>query len=203
VGNRPAAVVFDIGGVLVELGGAKQMAAWIGGGITREELFRRWLASPAVRRYESGRSTPQQFARDAVAEMDLPVEPEAFLDHFRGWPSRPAPGAIEMLRGLRGRVTVACLSNTSPIHWRRIEGELGFEGLFDAQYLSFEMGLMKPDLAIFERVVRDLAVPAPSIRFFDDSETNVAAARSLGIDARIARSIDEVRAALPRFPRPR
>lgn len=195
-GRRPRAVVFDLGGVLVELGGAKRMAEWLGGGITRDELFWRWLASPAVRRYESGRSTPEEFARDAVAELRLPVAPAAFLEHFRGWPTRAAPGALELLRALRGRVKVACLSNTSALHWTRIEREMGFAGLFDARFLSHELGMVKPDRAIFERLVRDLAVPAPSILFFDDGEPNVAAARSLGIDARLVRSVDEARRAL-------
>jgi len=189
-------VVFDLGGVLVELGGAKRMAEWLGGGITRDELFRRWLASPAVRRYESGRSTPEEFARDAVEELRLPVAPAEFLEHFRGWPTGPAPGALELLRELRGRVTVACLSNTSALHWDRIEREMGFAGLFDARFLSYELRMVKPDREIFERLLRDLALPASSVLLFDDGAPNVAAARSLGIDAHLVRSIAEARAVL-------
>jgi hypothetical protein len=48
-------ILFDLGGVLIELSGISTMLAWIGPTMTIEELWRRWLTSPGVRLFESGR----------------------------------------------------------------------------------------------------------------------------------------------------
>jgi len=42
---------------------------------------------------------------------------------------------------------------------------------------------VKPDLEVFEYVIRDLDVPPERIAFFDDTSVNVEAARQVGIIA--------------------
>ena len=50
----PKAILFDLGGVLCELRGEAHMLKLLGGSQTREQMWRTWLASPAVRANESG-----------------------------------------------------------------------------------------------------------------------------------------------------
>jgi hypothetical protein len=66
-------VLFDVGGVLVELSGVPTMLAWIGNRVSHEELSRMWLTSPVVRVLETGRATPEVFADQLIAGMALPV----------------------------------------------------------------------------------------------------------------------------------
>src|SRR4029453_12402902 len=47
-------ILFDLGGVLIELAGVEKMIEWSPGIETVEELWRRWLHSDAVRRFETG-----------------------------------------------------------------------------------------------------------------------------------------------------
>ncbi|MBK7792075.1 MAG: hypothetical protein IPJ62_05835 [Betaproteobacteria bacterium] len=51
------AILFDLGGVLIELAGVERMLSWCPGVATTDELWRLWLHSPAVRRCETGAST--------------------------------------------------------------------------------------------------------------------------------------------------
>jgi HAD superfamily hydrolase (TIGR01509 family) len=55
--------------------------------------------------------------------------------------------------------------------------------LFDSYYFSDEIGLVKPEPAIFEFVISDLNVRADRIVFFDDTAINVEAARAAGMHA--------------------
>jgi putative hydrolase of the HAD superfamily len=74
------------------------------------------------------------------------------------------------------------LSNTNAIHWDWImkrHGEL--MSRFDRRWLSHEMGLEKPDPAIYEQVVRATGLPPAAHVFIDDVEENVAGARSVGM----------------------
>ena len=52
-------VILDVGGVLVKLGGMRQFERWTG--LTPSEIKSRWLASEAVREFESGRLSFQPF----------------------------------------------------------------------------------------------------------------------------------------------
>src|SRR5512132_3470305 len=66
-------VIFDVGGVLVELTGVQQMLNWCGGRLTEAELWPLWLASPAVRAFEAGRCDAATFGSEVVREFALSV----------------------------------------------------------------------------------------------------------------------------------
>ena len=88
-------------------------------------------------------------------------------------------GLIQELR--RGRV-VACLTNTE-VEVGRLNRERGLFAHFDRAFLSTELGLHKPDRAIFERVLADLGCTPPEAVFTDDKLENVAGARATGMHA--------------------
>ena len=64
-------ILFDLGGVLVELAGVDQMIAWSKGITSHEELWRRWLESSAVRRFETGAIGRDDFAAAVIDEFFL------------------------------------------------------------------------------------------------------------------------------------
>ena len=189
-------VLFDLGGVLIELTGVPRMIEWTGSIMTEEELWRRWLASPSIRRFESGRSSVAEFAEEVCREFSLPVATELFLSEFTLWPKAPYPGAIEMLKELSKRITVASMSNTNELHWERIRDEMGLADLFHHNYPSHLTGHMKPDREAFEHVVRELGVPPDRIIFIDDNILNVESARGVGIDAHHAAGLERTMAVL-------
>ena len=58
-----------MGGVLVELTGVPTMLSW--SRLTEAEVWQRWLHSPAVRRFESGNGSAEEFAREIIDELTL------------------------------------------------------------------------------------------------------------------------------------
>jgi hypothetical protein len=75
-------VLFDVGGVLVELPGVPTMLAWMGNRVLQQEPLRMWLTSPVVKAFETGRATPEVFADQLIAEMALPVGRDQLLHKF-------------------------------------------------------------------------------------------------------------------------
>ena len=61
--------------------------------------------------------------------------------------------------------------------------ELGILEDFEFQFLSHKIGFAKPDKRIFQYVIRNIPFKINEFIFIDDKSTNVAAARSLGINA--------------------
>ena len=175
-------VLFDLGGVLVRLGGVDHFGQMVGMS-DPEEIWRRWLTSPAVRRFERGGCSNEDFAEEMVRENDLALSAVEFLEIFRSWPKGLLDGAREMVVGLAEPLQVACLSNTNALHWNEQQDAEVVQRMFDVAFLSHEIGLVKPDAEIFEHVVEELSCQAAEILFFDDNALNVDAARSVGLDA--------------------
>jgi len=190
------AILFDLGGVLIELAGVERMLAWSPSLGTTEELWRRWLGSPAVRSYETGRSDRDVFARAIVGEFALPVGPDAFLAEFEHWPRALHPGARDLLASLGGRYLTASLSNTNELHWSRFERDWNLPAMFHRNYPSYAIGKLKPDADYFEHVLDDLGVGRERALFVDDNRINVEAARAVGLHARQVRNYGELAPAL-------
>lgn len=189
-------VLFDLGGVLVELRGVPTMLAWLGNRVSLEELWALWLASPVVRRFETGRATPAEFAEQIIREMSLPVAPTEFESIFQSWLVGLLPGALDLVRSVPSRFTRATLSNNSELHWRRLMTEFGLENAFHHHFASHLTGKIKPDREAYQNVLDTVGCSAGSVLFLDDSKLNVDAARQIGMHARQVRGPAEAREAL-------
>jgi putative hydrolase of the HAD superfamily len=194
--QRIEAVLLDLGGVLVEIVGADRMLAWSRTLPDLPTMWTRWLASPAVRSYETGRSPRARFAEGVIAEFGLDVDPATFLAEFAHWPRRMFDGTPALLEALRKRFRIASLSNTNELHWERFEREWALPARFDANFPSYAVGRLKPDADYFEHVLAALGLAPSQALFVDDHPLNVAAAARLGLHARRAVGPGGVRAAL-------
>ncbi len=181
--NSPEVLLFDLGGVLVELTGVPLMLEWLDHSMTVDELWRRWLLSPIVRRFEIGQASVDEFGAGLVAEFGLPVESREFVDVFTCWPRGVYDGVIPLLQSLKGSYRLACFSNTNELHWARLCGEMGLGQCFDASFPSHLIGCLKPDREAFEFVIRALGCAPDRILFLDDNLLNVEGARAAGIVA--------------------
>jgi len=193
--HRTEFVLFDLGGVLIEPGGVGPMRELSGIG-TDEELWARWLSCRWVRRFEAGLCSPDEFAAGVVADWDLELGPDAFLEEFGGWANDPYPGALELVAAVRDDVGVGCLSNTNAVQWHANYEATPITEAFSLRFLSFELGLVKPDREIFETVATRLPVPPDRVLFLDDNAANVTGAEASGLVARHVRGVDEARRAL-------
>jgi HAD superfamily hydrolase (TIGR01509 family) len=178
--STPRVFLFDLGGVLVVNTGLDRMAALLPAPASHDEVMSRWLASPVVRAFETGRIEPAEFARQLVAEWNLESSPEQLLAEFATWPKGFYPGAAELLSELHGQFRLACLSNSNAIHWPRLSKLLTD---IDVPLASHELGQVKPDAACFIAALDRIGASPQEIAFFDDAAANVAAATALGMRA--------------------
>ncbi len=188
-------VLFDLGGVLIEPGGVGPLRELAGLG-SDAELWTRWLACPWVQTFESGACTPEEFAAGFVSDWALTLSPDDFLSFFAAWPQDPFPGADALVEQVRAEVPVALLSNMNRLQWETHHEDLPMADGFDYRFLSYELGLVKPDPRIFAAVAAALPVEPARVLFLDDNAVNVEAGSAAGYVARDVRGIDEVRRAL-------
>ncbi len=92
---------------------------------------------------------------------------------------------VPVLAGLcQAGYRLGILSNTCPAHWEHCRRRFRLlEEMFSVHALSYRLGAMKPDAAIF-RAAAELAHTAPEDIFYtDDVAGHVAGARAVGFDA--------------------
>jgi putative hydrolase of the HAD superfamily len=186
-------LLFDLGGVLVDVSGYRNLGALLGRSLDEPDLLQGLRSCPVLRAFETGKLSAGQFAERFVAAWQCNAAPEEFLRQFRSWTHGFFPGARELLAGLHGRYRLACLSNSNQVHWERMEKELAVFDLFEAALSSHQLGCYKPDAEIYERAFAALGVEPGDVIFFDDLPANVEAARNAGAQAYRVKGIEQLR----------
>ena len=181
--TSPEVILFDVGGVLVELGPNPLPSDF-------DIPLIRYFESGATADFEKGLIGADEFAQAIIDEFRVDVDAAALVEHFRLWPVAPFPGAIEMLSRLRQDRRIAILSNTNELHWPRFEAEFGLFEHCDQAFGSHLLGMLKPDAEIFDHVIGALDTDPRSILFLDDNPANVAAAVAAGMQAELVRGFD-------------
>lgn len=186
-------ILFDMGNVIIDINIPLTHRAFAKlanlDDATADELFR---SKAFFRHFEGGeideaafRTTmKREFNRDASignAWTDSAID-EAWCALLLEMPKE----RLDLIAELGRKYRVFLLSNTNPIHVREITRRaamlgVDFPGLFEKLFLSSELGLMKPDPAIYERILADAELVAEETLFVDDSLDNILAANALGI----------------------
>lgn len=187
----PRNFIFDFGGVLLDIEMQRSydaLAKLTGKKLTYPDLPQEFF--DIVYRFETGESGVENFIWYIQHHCPEPKPQgldimQAWNAMLLGWDARK----FDFLLQLRQRYKVYLLSNTNALHleWvhrdlKKNHGITDFESrFFDKAYYSFEVGLHKPDPAIYRHVLLDAALDPDETVFIDDSLLNVQAAAGLGI----------------------
>ena len=186
-------LLFDLGGVLVEFSGVRDVGPLLRIEATESEIVERWSRCPHTEGFCRGLLSREDFAERFVRDWGLDLPPERFLQAFRSWSRRLLPGAEELLASLRPRFRLAALSNSNALHWERNATEIGVNDLFEVAISSHQVGFCKPDPEIYQVALGRLGVPPDAVMFFDDVHANVVAASRLGMRAFQVDGVDGIR----------
>ena len=183
-------IVFDLGGVLVDLDfkGAINGLQQAGFANVKEQL-QAFDRDGIFQKFELGEMTAEEF-RTAIRENSTVELTDEEVDNLWNTMLLEIPREkLELILDLRGKYMVYLLSNTNSIHWDYVcKNAFNYRGFrvkdyFEETFLSYEMHLAKPDKAIFEKVLQDANLLPEETLFIDDSEANCKAAEEVGIHA--------------------
>jgi len=184
------AIVLDLGGVLIDLDVKACRKAFIEilGFYKIDELLDPCHQKGIYSDLEEGKISVDEF-RNLVVKDSRPGSDPMDVDRCMGaLLTGMDPAKVPFLYELAQRYEIYALSNNNPIAMRRFheiyeENGLEWKDVFRTEFLSCEMKLLKPDPEIYREALRRIGLPADEILFVDDSQANVDAAASLGINA--------------------
>ncbi len=178
------AVIFDLGGVLVRTENRAprtQLAERLG--LSYDELSALVFDSQSSHQAMKGEITTAEHWEAirktlGVSKKELPQVP---LEFWGG--DALDEDLINYLRDLRPHYKTALLSNAWDDLRQMIEEIWKIADAFDQILISAEVGLVKPDRLIYERIIADLGVKPAEAVFVDDFPQNVEAAKAAGLEA--------------------
>lgn len=178
-------VVFDLGGVLVNIAHTWEKAAEVAGvRMNRPEGHETAFSElPAYNVYQNGQISEDEYLA-ALAAWAGVTHDEAVRIHC-GILIVQYPGVEELIAEVAARgLRVGCLSNTNDAHWQDLIGPR-FPAIqaMENRMASQIVGLSKPDPAIFHLYAKIYGVAPEEILYFDDNAENVASANNVGFRA--------------------
>ena len=181
------AVVFDLGGVLVDWDPRYLLREVMAG---REEEMEALLRDVLNREWNLARDAGDSWP-DAMSALSA-AHPE-HVETFRAYDERWAemlggdhPETVAVLAELReAGVPLYALTNWSAAKFPLAEERFEWLGWFDGIIVSGRIGLVKPDAAIYHYLLDSFGLTAADTFFTDDHEPNIIGARAVGIDAHL------------------
>ena len=190
---RPQALVFDLGGVIVDHDNSvmhRRIASRCQAGWTDQHIAE--AAGDAC--WGTGRPVRKLYdvlRWDAGYAADWPTFVEDWCCHLLLNPSM-----LTFVEQLSRVYRVMIFSNTNLEHWENeVRASGGRLGAFE-RYLSYELGHAKPSLLSFQKVAQNAGRAPETLLFFDDVAANVEGARAAGLQAELFVSEPDLRCLL-------
>lgn len=171
-------VVFDVGGVLLELRYEPFIRHLAQAGIDMRDLPS-WLTRVDLAGHERGELTGEvllgRIAAMAAQPLDLADLRARWLDMFDR-----SEEMFALASGLMSEYRVYLLSNAGDLHWQHFDRLYGLDSLVHGACASFRVNAIKPDRAIYHKAAAMFDLDPSATVFIDDLEPNVLGARACG-----------------------
>lgn len=182
------AIIFDVGGVLIDLDKQRCIESFESAGLgciagMLDDCHQKGIFN----QLESGAISESEFYSQCRTLSGRNVPDEEIKRCFLSFCVGIEQYKIDYIGELAKKYDLYLLSNNNPI----VVGEYGknftryglpLDGMFKGHFFSYEIGVTKPDPEIYRIALERIGLPAEEIIFIDDSETNLRTAETFGIE---------------------
>ena len=193
---KPQALVFDLGGVLIDIDLRRAFGAWgAAAGVASADIASRFSVDEPCCAHERGEIDDQAYFAHLRRVLRIEISDEAIGAGWNAIIGEPLPGIEAIVERLAREFPLYVFSNTNPAHVAHFTPRLArLFAHFRRVFTSCDLGERKPHAAAFARLAAAIGAPAARLVFFDDMEDNIAGARRAGLRAFHVRSPAEIEA---------
>ena len=184
-------IIFDLGNVIIDINFSLTFQAFakLSNGYSTEEIAEIMTDQKLWLDYEKGLFTDNQFRTTLRSKLLLNATDIDIDEAFCALLLPVDPKRIELIKKLAQNHRLFILSNTNHIHFKKVQKmifeatntDIIEEELIECAFLSYEMGMLKPDKAIYQQLMDEAMILPQETLFLDDMLPNVKAAEKLGI----------------------
>lgn len=191
VTTETEAIIFDLGGVLINLDYQLTSKAFIDLGLTDfDATYSQLQQTDLFDRFEIGAISSFHFINRLLDQLPQGTSGNKVVHAWNAMILDFPTERLEWLLKLKQQKRIFLLSNTNTLHMEKVRrslesavGHQRLEDYFETVYLSCEMGMRKPDPAIFSRVCQEQGLNPAKTVFIDDSPQHVEGAATIGLQA--------------------
>ncbi|TAN63451.1 HAD family phosphatase [bacterium] len=180
--TRPSGVIFDIGGVLIDFDHmliCERLAKDCG--LTPADVYAKIFTSGIEADYDTGALSTDEFLSAVCRAITLNM-PRAELSEIWCGIFSEKKDVTSIIRSIHGKTRLMLLSNTNELHFEYARKKFPvLDSLFEPKFLSFEIGLRKPDPAIYKKVIELTCLNSKDLVYIDDRQDYVDAAQAAGL----------------------
>jgi putative hydrolase of the HAD superfamily len=183
------AILFDFGNVIINIDVEKAILAFSELTFKSPARVNQLFADAEVfKKYETGYYSDDEF-RDVIRQiLSYPLNDQEIDQAWNALLLDVPKKRLDFLEYIKMKYPIYLLSNTNNIHieqckqyFRTKFGIPNFETIFSETFLSYKMGLWKPDYKIYDAAISKIGCKPEEILFLDDNQDNIDAATDLGI----------------------
>lgn len=193
-------IIFDLGGVLINIDYNLTIDAFKNLGVNNfDQLYSQARQSHLFDKFEMGKIAACDFRHELKRLLPAGITD---LEINRAWCAMLLdfpPQRIALMEKLKKKYRLFLLSNTNEIHHAQFSVILKktnllekWENIFEKEYYSHQIGLRKPDVEIFDFVLKEKNLIPSETLFIDDSEQNIAGAQKTGMLTRLIRIGEDI-----------
>lgn len=182
------AIIFDFGNVIININPEltyQEFAKASNKSVDKIKFL--FEENQVFKKFETGLYSEEEFLDSIRQILGFPLNDIEIIDAWNALLLDVPLERIELLNNLRNRYPIYLLSNTNSIHIKKCNAyfrqkfNLNVADLFDRSFLSYEMGLFKPDQEIYKTVLKEINLNAEKVLFIDDNFDNIESAKLLGL----------------------
>jgi HAD superfamily hydrolase (TIGR01509 family) len=182
------AIIFDLGGVLIDLNYQLTISAFENLGIADfKNLYSQANQSGLFDAYETGKISTQRFINEVLNFMPTKCNPNLIVNAWNAMILDFKKDKYDLLVHLKKEYELFLLSNTNALHvdkvfseWAKIS-KAPMESFFDKVYFSHQIGMRKPEAEIFLHVCNENNLNPNETLFIDDSVQHIEGAEKVGL----------------------
>ena len=181
-------IIFDLGGVIINLSIPSTVAAFSKASSKSVEEVAALVNSQAFIDYEKGLISDEVFRDHVRKALNWKASDDEIDESWNAMLQDIPANRIQLLERLKKSHRIFLLSNTNEIHWRKFSQILyeqtqqkSMDNYFHRAYYSHRMKMRKPDVEIFDYVLKENQLEPSETLFLDDNLSNLRGAEQAGI----------------------
>ena len=187
--NNYKNIIFDLGGVIINIDYTLLVKAFKKLGVENfDELYSQAHQNKLFDLFEKGKISAADFRNEIRKYCNKNLSDVQIDSAWNAMLLDLPEERLKLLQALKKTHRTFLLSNTNEIHMlainkylQKMYGISDLSGYFEKMYLSFEVGMRKPDEEIFEFVLSENKLDPAETLFIEDSIQHIEAAKKLGI----------------------
>ncbi|MES2588287.1 MAG: HAD-IA family hydrolase [Bacteroidota bacterium] len=184
------AIIFDLGGVILNIDYSKTVKAFQDLGLENfESIYSQANQSGLFDKFEIGAISPQSFVNELLPYLPKGTSANQVVSAWNEIILDFPIENLELLKRLKNEKPTFLLSNTNEIHiqcfnrkLKEVSTENSLHNFFHQTYFSNEIALRKPNKEVFEFVCRENNLIPEKTLFIDDSIQHIEGAKAFGLN---------------------